>query len=208
MKITIKIILFFTLCLCLIYGVEANFEDTRCRCVCPSVKNFATSVNETSEELKRRYYTKTNINAEICNPTNVVKSAISKIINESHVDAFLANCDCKYESRNTVLIKVVVIFVITIVILLSAYMAFLLFLDPRLKKKAYGIPYSQQHDDSPTTDGNIFSRPTTTRSDSPPTSLVNRPSGVIRRVEAEQSKWSRKVEEQRRTVFQNHTMLN
>lgn len=157
--------------------------------------------------MKRRYYTKTNINAEICNPTNVVKNSISRIINESHVDAFLANCDCKYESRNTVLIKVVVIFVITVVILLSAYMAFLLFLDPMLKKKTYGVPYSQQHDDSPTTDDNIFTR-NSTRSDSPQTNFVNTPSGVIRRVEAEQSRWSRKVEEQRRTVFQNHTMLN
>uniref|UniRef100_A0A0K0DWQ7 TMEM9 family protein n=1 Tax=Strongyloides stercoralis TaxID=6248 RepID=A0A0K0DWQ7_STRER len=207
MKTTTKNILLYTLYLYIIHCVEANFEDTRCRCVCPSVKNFITSVNETSEELKRRYYTKTNINAEICNPTNVVKNSISRIINESHVDAFLANCDCKYESRNTVLIKVVVIFVITVVILLSAYMAFLLFLDPMLKKKTYGVPYSQQHDDSPTTDDNIFTR-NSTRSDSPQTNFVNTPSGVIRRVEAEQSRWSRKVEEQRRTVFQNHTMLN
>uniref|UniRef100_A0A0N4ZG79 TMEM9 family-containing protein n=1 Tax=Parastrongyloides trichosuri TaxID=131310 RepID=A0A0N4ZG79_PARTI len=207
MRIFIKIIFLFVYLFIQQNTVEANFEDTRCRCVCPSVKNFATAVNETSEELKRRYYTKTNINAEICNPTNVVKNTISGIINESHIDAFLANCDCKYESRNTVLIKVVVIFVITVVILLTAYMAFLLFLDPMLKSKSYNIPYSQQRDESPTTDDNIFARPNL-RSESPPTGLVNRPSGVIKRVEAEQNKWSRKVEEQRRTVFQNHTMLN
>ena len=32
--------------------------------------------------------------------------------------------------------------------------------------------------------------------------------GVLGRVEAEQSRWMRKVEEQRRGVFTDHTMLN
>uniref|UniRef100_A0AC35THB0 TMEM9 protein n=1 Tax=Rhabditophanes sp. KR3021 TaxID=114890 RepID=A0AC35THB0_9BILA len=178
---------------------------TRCRCVCPSVKNFATT-NNTSED-KRRYYTEVTLTAENCNPTNVVKATVAEIINESHIDAFLANCDCKYESRNTVLLKVVVIFVIFVVLLLCAYMGFLMFLDPMLKRKVYSVPYRQQTNDSPIVEDNIFARGNV-RSSSPSASIRNRPHGVIERVEAEQNKWSKKVEEQRKTVFTDHTMLN
>jgi len=53
--------------------VEANFEDNRCRCICPSTDFFSSSstANATKAEdvlrkgtgdKSRRYYTKTNIN--------------------------------------------------------------------------------------------------------------------------------------------------
>ncbi|TMS34759.1 hypothetical protein L596_002286 [Steinernema carpocapsae] len=129
--------------------VEANFEDTRCRCVCPSTKYF--SENRTEVDINhRRYYTKTNINPNVCNPLNVVKTNVIGIVDPVHLDAFLANCDCKYESRNTVMLKVVVIFVICVVVVLVTYMVILACLDPRFRHRRQSIPY-RHHNDEPNT---------------------------------------------------------
>lgn len=52
------------------------------------------------------------------NPQNVVKQSVKGFVDDSHMDGklfehsqllfsvFLANCDCRYESRNTILLKV------------------------------------------------------------------------------------------------------
>jgi hypothetical protein len=49
---------------------------------------------------------------------------------------FCPRCECKYENRNTTVIKVVVIIVIWIISLLCIYMLFLMCLDPLLNKRA------------------------------------------------------------------------
>ena len=41
---------------------------------------------------------------------------------------------CRYEQRNTVIIKVVVIMIIIVITLLTLYMAYLFFIDPVLAK--------------------------------------------------------------------------
>jgi hypothetical protein len=41
---------------------QANFEDTRCRCTCPSTEYFS-SKNITTSEHYRRYYTKANLDS-------------------------------------------------------------------------------------------------------------------------------------------------
>lgn len=51
---------------------------------------------------------------------------------------FCPRCDCKYENRNTTIIKVVVIIVIWVISLLVIYMAFLIILDPLLNKRVKG----------------------------------------------------------------------
>uniref|UniRef100_A0AC35FZV7 Uncharacterized protein n=1 Tax=Panagrolaimus sp. PS1159 TaxID=55785 RepID=A0AC35FZV7_9BILA len=91
-----------------VHFCQANFEDSRCRCTCPSTRYFA--VNGSSSENQRRYYTKTNVDAGLCNPQTVVKQIVYGIVNDAHIDAFLANCDCKHESRNTILLKVSLMF--------------------------------------------------------------------------------------------------
>lgn len=40
------------------------------------------------------------------NPQNVVKQSVKGFVDDNHMDVFLANCDCRYESRNTILLKV------------------------------------------------------------------------------------------------------
>lgn len=42
----------------------------------------------------------------------------------------------------------------------------------------------------------------------PTSSMQMRPRMILGKVEAEQNKWKNNVEEQRRNVLQNHTMLN
>lgn len=39
------------------------------------------------------------------NSQTVVKQAVMKIVDENRIDAFLANCNCKFESRNSLLLK-------------------------------------------------------------------------------------------------------
>lgn len=37
----------------------------------------------------------------------VVAKEVKSVIDDAHLDAFLANCECRHESRNMVLIKVI-----------------------------------------------------------------------------------------------------
>uniref|UniRef100_A0A914YQ58 Transmembrane protein 9 n=1 Tax=Panagrolaimus superbus TaxID=310955 RepID=A0A914YQ58_9BILA len=190
----------------LLHFIQANFEDSRCRCTCPSTRYFA--INDTnSNENQRRYYTKTNVDAGLCNPQTVVKQTVYGIVNDAHMDAFLANCDCKHESRNTILLKIVVIFVICVLFVLGTYMVFLVLLDPMLKRQRHPIPYNR-HNDENELEENIFA---SRRDDD---SIQMRPRNassaakVLNRVEAEKNKWKSSVEEQRSKVFAEHSMLN
>ncbi|KAL6733287.1 hypothetical protein Aduo_003945 [Ancylostoma duodenale] len=191
-------------------SAEANFEDTRCRCVCPSTMYFVGDNATEQSDNRRRYYTMTNISPSICNPQSVVKGEVTKYVDEMHMDAFLANCDCRFESRNTVMLKVVVIFVICVIMLLVTYMAFLLCLDPVLRKQRFQSSYRQQNDEM---EDNIFARASESSSaeSTMPTNMRARSGSkpnVLGRVEAEQNRWMKKVEEQRKNIFEDHTMLN
>ncbi|WKX96341.1 hypothetical protein Q1695_012639 [Nippostrongylus brasiliensis] len=191
-------------------AAEANFEDTRCRCVCPSTMYFVGENISDHSDNNRRYYTMTNISPSLCNPQSVVKSEVSKIIDDFHMDAFLANCDCRFESRNTVMLKVVVIFVICVIMVLVTYMAFLMCLDPMLRKQRFQSSYRQQNDEI---EENIFARAAETSSSEASTAgnmraRTSSKPNVLGRVEAEQNRWMKKVEEQRKNIFEDHTMLN
>uniref|UniRef100_A0A158PA52 TMEM9 protein n=1 Tax=Angiostrongylus cantonensis TaxID=6313 RepID=A0A158PA52_ANGCA len=155
----------------------------------------------------RRYYTMTNISPSFCSPQSVVKAEVAKIVDDFHMDAFLANCDCRFESRNTVMLKVVVIFLICVIMVLVTYMAFLMCLDPMLRKQRFQTFYRQQNEEM---EENIFARAVESSSSETPSVTSMRPisSNVLGRVEAEQNRWMRKVEEQRKNIFEDHTMLN
>uniref|UniRef100_A0A914CR31 Transmembrane protein 9 n=1 Tax=Acrobeloides nanus TaxID=290746 RepID=A0A914CR31_9BILA len=201
----------------IILECQGNFEDTRCRCTCPNPKYFVDKVDSrkddsSSKEDPRRYYTKTDINSVDCNPQNVVKESVNATVDASHVDAFLANCDCRFESRNTVVLKVVVIFVICVMLVLGTYMCFLILLDPMLRRQQLTIPYHRQDEEI---EENIFARPDcqTFESSTAPMDMQMRPRSshsntVLSKVEAEQNKWKSSVEEQRRKVMTEHSMLN
>ncbi|CAI4224190.1 unnamed protein product [Auanema sp. JU1783] len=204
-------ILFLAFICCLsVASAEENFEDSRCRCLCPSTAYFVRE-NSSNPDNHRRFYTKTNVNPGFCNPQNVVKPEVIDDVVDTHIDAFLANCNCKYESRNSVMLKVVVNFIIVVIFVLVAYMAYLVCLEPIFKKKRHDVPYRHQNDDM---EDNIFARVSANSagsSESPEvTNARSRNSipNVLDRVEAEQNRWKRQVEVQRRNIFEDHTMLN
>lgn len=60
---------------------------------------------------------------------------------------FCARCECKYENRNTTIIKVVVIIVIWVISILVIYMAFLIILDPLLNKRMKGSYQEHTNED-------------------------------------------------------------
>lgn len=51
---------------------------------------------------------------------------------------FCPRCECKYENRNTTIIRYVVIIVIWVISILVVYMMFLIILDPLLNKRVKG----------------------------------------------------------------------
>ncbi|CAD5211891.1 unnamed protein product [Bursaphelenchus okinawaensis] len=182
--------------------VNANFEDSRCRCTCPNTKYFS-GPNMTDNKV--RYYTKTNVLSPNCNPQNVVKFSVKGFVDSSHLDAFLANCDCRFESRNTILLKVVVIFVICILALLGSYMMFLTILDPMFKRRQNTLNYKRQDDEI---EENIFGDPTVDTNGSIPLKVQHTATSVLDKVEDKTSKWKSDVQEQRRKVLSDHTILN
>ena len=70
-----------------------------------------------------------------CDCLNVV---IPSLYVEDHVEklpeAFCPRCVCRYEQRNTVIIKVVVSMILCIISFLTLYMGYLFFIDPIFSK--------------------------------------------------------------------------
>lgn len=65
---------------------------------------------------------------------------------------FCPRCECKYENRNTSIIKVVVIIVIWVISLLVVYMLFLICLDPLLNKRIKNSYQEHTNEDVCSTD--------------------------------------------------------
>ncbi|XP_068155316.1 uncharacterized protein CG1161 [Drosophila tropicalis] len=111
-------------------------------------------------------------------------------------------CKCSHVARNTTLIKVVVIIVIWIISILVIYMLFLMCLDPLLNKRVKAN--YQEHtneDDEPTP-------PMPAASTSANNQELSARANVLNRVGHQQDKWKRQVREQRRHIYDRHTMLN
>lgn len=102
-------------------------------------------------------------------------------------------------------------------------MGFLIILDPMLKRQRNQMAYTR-HDDEVSCflihiictinndwlqlEENIFADPRMQNQDAMQMRPRNQASNVLSRVEVEQSRWKSAVEEQRRKVMQDHTMLN
>lgn len=109
---------------------------------------------------------------------------------------FCPLCECHYQTRKITTIRVVVILIIWVISLLVVYMLFLMCLDPLMNKKRG--PYQEQTNEEVNLDEPL---PTVTR---PRASSTN----VLNRVGLQQDKWKRQVQEQRRNIYDRHTMLN
>ncbi|KAK2717480.1 hypothetical protein QYM36_006304, partial [Artemia franciscana] len=170
--------------------IKAQYEDVRCKCVCPdtSVVNGTTS--------NRKLFIG-NVPPTKCDCTNVVLPQVGQDIVGKEQE-FCPRCQCRYESRNTTTIKVVVIIVIWIISLLVIYMLFLVCLDPLCLGKQRTTAYEEQTNEEDEMSGPIPPlRPRTTTS-----------GGVLNRVGHQQDKWRRQVQEQRRHIYDRQTILN
>ncbi|XP_071832638.1 transmembrane protein 9B-like [Apostichopus japonicus] len=103
-KLTLfSVVFLFSLCFS-----KAQFEDVRCKCVCPSsVSNGKPNI------------TVKNLPAEDCD------CGIVTLKNETEC----LKCECKFQSRNTWTMKVAVLFVITVIALMFIYFVALLIWD-------------------------------------------------------------------------------
>lgn len=187
---TVYIFLCVVFCfLCLLdLNQAASFEDTRCKCVCD--KTWDASGKKT-----RAVFTNTT-RSEYCDCEHVVHP-ISPLIPCSR-------CLCKTETRNTTTIKVVVIFIICVVLMLFVYMLFLLCLDPIIQRR----PASsyQQH----TNEEEDLSSDRSASSSVPVLGATAdaRQRSLINIVQKEQKKWKGTVVEQRKNIYDRHSMLN
>lgn len=171
-----------------------SYEDVRCKCVCPNLSVFNVT------QSNRILYID-NVPPNKCNCDNVVLPKVGDDL-KGKDQGFCPRCDCKYESRNTAIIKYVVIIVLWIISLLVIYMLFLICLDPILNKRAKGNyqEHTNEEDEAGGSGGagaaGVSSHPMGVRAN------------VLNRVTNQQDKWKRQVREQRRNIYDRHTMLN
>lgn len=118
----------------LIQSVQAQYDDVRCKCICPVLREF---VNETvhPQKINRKLYIG-NVAQEQCNCDFVVLPHLDAKFQDRAKD-ICPRCECKYESRNTTMIRNVVIIIIGIISFLTIYMAFLSILDPWIHKSKF-----------------------------------------------------------------------
>lgn len=157
-----------------------NFEDVRCKCICPPYRNISGNV-----------YNR-NVSQKDCNCLHVVDPMP---VPGHDVEAYCLLCECKYEERSSNTIKVTIIIYLAVVGALILYMLFLLLVDPLIRKHD---PYIQPlHNEEDTEE----MRP---QADSGP----SRGNTMLERVEGAQQRWKKQVQEQRKTVFDRHKLLS
>lgn len=172
----------FIVCFGFTYVKAQSYEDARCKCVC-------TIMNGT-HSYKKLYIASVPPNND-CDDVSV------PVIENNSTRELCPKCECKYESRNTTIIKVVVIIVIWIISLLVIYMLFLICLDPLLNKRAKSSYVEHTNEDDESSGPSVSSHPMGVRS-----------GNVLNRVGHQQDKWKRQVREQRKNIYDRHTMLN
>ncbi|CAG5003355.1 unnamed protein product [Parnassius apollo] len=105
------------------------YEDKRCRCVCPSPAEVLNSSLSKDRKLFTDY-----VPPNKCNCYGVILPRMGEEI-IARAQEFCPRCECKYETRNTTIIMVVVIMVLWVLMLLTVYLLFLMCLDPLINKR-------------------------------------------------------------------------
>uniref|UniRef100_A0A0A9YFX8 Uncharacterized protein CG1161 n=1 Tax=Lygus hesperus TaxID=30085 RepID=A0A0A9YFX8_LYGHE len=178
---------FFIVCTFYLGFAEANYEDARCFCTC-------TVINGT-QRYKELHITNVP-------PNNDCDSIpIDAIDTPNKTQELCPRCECKYESRNTSIIKVVVAIVIWVISILVIYMFFLLCLDPLLNKRAKSSYVEHTNEEDDTTSVGPSGAPVSSHQ-------MGVRGNVLNRVGHQQDKWKRQVREQRKNIYDKHTMLN
>uniref|UniRef100_A0A3Q3JZY7 Transmembrane protein 9 n=1 Tax=Monopterus albus TaxID=43700 RepID=A0A3Q3JZY7_MONAL len=157
-----------------------NFEDVRCKCICPPYRNITGHI-----------YNR-NVSQKDCNCLHVVAPLPVPV---HDAEAYCLLCECKYEERSSNTIKVTVLIYLSVVGALLLYMLFLLLVEPLIRKRD---PHTQPlHNE-------VDSEEMRPHVD---TGLA-RGNTVLERVEGAQQRWKKQVQEQRKTVFDRHKLLS
>ncbi|XP_065172397.1 uncharacterized protein CG1161 [Atheta coriaria] len=172
-----------------------SYENNRCRCVCPSM---STVTNSTLRSHQTKILHIANVQPHQCKCESVILPNIIDHI-QGKGPEFCQRCECKYEARNTNIIKFVVIIVIWVISILVIYMAFLIILDPLLNKRNKGSYQEHTNEEDESAAG--VSGPGMSHN-------MSVRGNVLNRVGHQQDKWKRQVKEQRRNIYDRHTMLN
>jgi hypothetical protein len=196
--------------------------DVRCKCVCPN----PSIVNASHTE--RKLYIK-NVPPMLCDCPNVVITSLYETLSldPAHKvqlpEAFCPRCVCKYEQRNTAVIKFVVLMVMSIIGLLGLYLMFLL-LEPKVRHRLH-LNYSRQVEEEQMSlrqyDENFCIGPeddqlhlpdvaVTTRSRdwSGGAGASTRPGTLLHQVTSKQDKWKHQLAVQRRNIYEDRSILN
>ncbi|KAK3735464.1 hypothetical protein QZH41_020695, partial [Actinostola sp. cb2023] len=91
--------------------IQASYADVRCKCICPK---------ERDSNRTRNVFVAT-VATDQCNCQHIVKRE----------ESFCLRCQCMYEARNTILIKVVIIFIVVLLVCLTVYAVYL-FVDSKI----------------------------------------------------------------------------
>uniref|UniRef100_A0A8D0N5T4 TMEM9 domain family member B n=1 Tax=Sus scrofa TaxID=9823 RepID=A0A8D0N5T4_PIG len=166
--------------------VLKNSEDVRCKCICPPYKENSGYI-----------YNK-NISQKDCDCLHVVDPMP---VRGPDVEAYCLRCECKYEERSSVTIKVTIIIYLSILGLLLLYMVYLTLVEPILKRRLFGHSQLMQSDDD-VGDHQPFANAHDVLARS--RSRAN----VLNKVEYAQQRWKLQVQEQRKSVFDRHVVLS
>lgn len=141
---------------------EAQYDDVRCKCICPKEGNKTAKVSNVFIRA---------VDTKDCNCEYIVQRE----------EQFCLRCMCKYEARNTSLIKVVIIFILVVIGILCLYLVFL-FIDSKRRPVELSITADEQQERFRLRSMSTFDQ--------------------------KMAKWKRTVTEQRRTIYDARTMLN
>uniref|UniRef100_A0A1I8HJF3 Transmembrane protein 9 n=2 Tax=Macrostomum lignano TaxID=282301 RepID=A0A1I8HJF3_9PLAT len=204
------LLLALLLCLLAAAPASAQYEDSRCKCICPV--DPGSGANGTSGNRRRIWITTVPFGE--CNCEKVVDPLPSKAAE------FCLRCQCKSETRSTAIQKVVVVLVLCIIISLCLYMLFLSILHPLLVKARLYQPHvkleeqpdqASLHSATPAAAAAASaggSRPASTASSAGSQTSAQQVSSVVNRAVNRQERWTRAVEVQRDRVYAQHSMLN
>ncbi|XP_006078509.1 proton-transporting V-type ATPase complex assembly regulator TMEM9 isoform X2 [Bubalus kerabau] len=156
-------------------------EDIRCKCICPPYRNISGHIYNQ------------NVSQKDCNCLHVVEPMP---VPGHDVEAYCLLCECKYEERSTTTIKIIIVIYLSVVGALLLYMAFLMLVDPLIRKPD---AYTERlHNEEESEDARSAAA----------AAFGPRANTVLERVEGAQQRWKLQVQEQRKTVFDRHKMLS
>lgn len=176
-------------------------EDARCACKCPDVT--VVHGNYSFEPDFRSMYIDSGVAPKDCDCVHVVLTHLN--LTPTEADSFCPRCECKYQVRNLTIIKVVVILVIWVTAILLIYMVFLSCLEPILNRRTAISRATYQEQRDVDSESNIQAGQTAMRTYGTGVAGVT---GVVQRVRQDQTRWKQQVQEQRRNIYDRHSMLN